>query len=361
MAERRHEYAPAGTLPGLLQRGRGLGALMAAENPEAAADLVYGCVRWEWRWDARIDERDVYLARLIRDLGLPLGPVVEVLSGTGNARARATRVLELLALDGSAEAREALGACARREREEAGAGAAHEAGRPDPMAELASSALLELLTDPGESEQRKVNALRVLCGREPEAGLVPLVPSLGTADGRYPLSRLPGVIRELGALAMPAARDWAASGTRWLAVEGLAVLVEHGEEQDVPTLVAELEQDWVDRAWCGPMHLARGLARFGPGAADAVSLLRRFWLQTPHSSERAAYLEALAAMGSAGMAQAYVESLWDCESGVRLLGVEHAPERPEVWERLRYLRDDPMEERAVREAAGRRLSGGGAS
>ncbi|MFF9640133.1 hypothetical protein [Kitasatospora aureofaciens] len=265
MAERRYEYAPAGTLPGLLQRGRGLGALMAAEDPGAAAELVYGCIRWEWRWDPRVDERGRYLARLIRDLELPLGPVVEVLSGTEEARARAVRVLELLALGGSAEAREALGA--------------------------------------------------------------------------------------RGALGA------SASAWRERAGAGAGSAVGHGEERDVPALVAELERAWVDRAWCGPTRLARGLARFGPEAADAVSLLRRFWLQTPHSSERAAYLEALAALGSAGMAEAYTESLWDCEADARLLGAEHAPDTPRVRARLASLRDDPIEEPVVRNTAGARLAG----
>ncbi|MFI9323014.1 hypothetical protein ACIGXI_24995 [Kitasatospora aureofaciens] len=268
MAERRYEYAPAGTLPGLLQRGRGLGALMAAEDPGAAAELVYGCVRWEWRWDPRVDERGRYLARLIRDLELPLGPVVDVLSGTEEARARAVRVLELLAVGGSTEAREALGDC--------------------------------------------------------------------------------GALGALGA---------SASSWRERAGAGAGSAVGHGEERDVPALVAELEQAWVDRAWCGPTHLARGLARFGPEAADAVSLLRRFWLQTPHSSERAAYLETLAALGSAGMAEAYTESLWDCEADARLLGAEHAPDTPQVRARLAFLRDDPIEEPEVRSTAGARLAG----
>ncbi|MEU4582444.1 hypothetical protein AB0F92_10195 [Kitasatospora aureofaciens] len=271
MAERRYEYAPAGTLPGLLQRGRGLGALMAAEDPGAAAELVYGCIRWEWCWDPRVDERGRYLARLIRDLELPLGPVVEVLSGAEEARARAVRVLGLLALGGSAEAREALGAR--------------------------------------------------------------------------------GALGALGAMGA------SASAWRERAGAGAGSAVGHGEERDVPALVAELERAWVDRAWCGPTRLARGLARFGPEAADAVSLLRRFWLQTPHSSERAAYLEALAALGSAGMAEAYTESLWDCEADARLLGAEHAPDTPQVRARLAFLRDDPIEEPEVSNTAGARLAG----
>ncbi|MER7674180.1 hypothetical protein ABTY61_37765 [Kitasatospora sp. NPDC096128] len=270
MAERRYEYAPAGSLPGLLQRGRGLGALMAEEDPEAAAELVYGCVRWEWRWDRRIDERHLYLARLIRDLELPLGPVIEVLAGDEDACERATRVLGLLALSGSVEAREALRAYVR--------------------------------------------------------------------DGEHRLGVLESV-----AEARPR--------------ECWGDLAEHDEEQDVPALVAELERDWAARTWCGPLHLARGLTRFGPKAGEAVSLLRRFWLHTPHSYERAAYLEALAAAGSAGMPQAYTESLWDCEADARLLGVRHAPDAPHVRARLAYLLDDPIEVPEVRNAAGERLAG----
>ncbi|MFG2971837.1 hypothetical protein ACGFYY_02385 [Streptomyces sp. NPDC048331] len=35
-------YAPHDSLEGLLQRGRGLGALRAAQDPAAAAPYVYG-------------------------------------------------------------------------------------------------------------------------------------------------------------------------------------------------------------------------------------------------------------------------------------------------------------------------------
>ncbi|MEV7779182.1 hypothetical protein [Kitasatospora sp. NPDC088351] len=258
------DYAPAGTLPGLLQRGRGLGARMAAEDPSAAAGLVYGCVRWDWRWDGQADSRHLYLARLIRDLGLSPEPVTALLTADRDTCERATRVLELLALGGSAQAREAL----REHVREGGHGLGPQAPprgdhRPDPGPDL----------DPG-----------------------------------------------------------------------------------VPALVAELERCWVERQWCGPDGTALGLARFGAGAGGAVSLLRRFWLWTPHSYERTAYLEALAAIGPAGLADAYAECLWDCEESARLLGVERAPDGPVVRERLAYLRDDPMEEAAVRAAARVRLA-----
>ncbi|MFE4519649.1 hypothetical protein ACFRMQ_36370 [Kitasatospora sp. NPDC056783] len=268
-------YAPTTTLLGLLPRGRGQGALIAAEDRSSVADLVHGCVRWEWRWDRQVDSRHVYLARLIRDLELPLGPVIELLARDEDTRRRAAGVLEPLALGGSAEAEEAL----RTDVRETGASPT----APDEERDIEERGKAER----GNEERGKA-----------ERG---------------------------------------------------------NEERDLPTLVAALEQHWVDRTWCGPASLARGLARFGPEAAGAVSLLRRFWLATPHSYERPAYLEALAAIGAAGLAEAYVESLWDCEPAARLLAVEHAPDRPDALRRIAELRDDPIEDPAVREAATARL------
>ncbi|WP_256176857.1 hypothetical protein [Kitasatospora aureofaciens] len=213
-----------------------------------------------------MDHRHLYLARLIRDLALPVGPVVELLAGGEDVCERAAGVLELLALGGSVEAREALRGYIR-EGERAAEPVSNRQGSMDP-------------------------------------------------------------------------------------------LPKHGDERDLPVLLDALERCWVEQDWCGPDVLARGLARFGAKAAGAASLLRRFWLWTPHSYERAAYLEALAAVAPAGVDEVYVECLWDCEAEARLLGVEHAPERAEVRERLAYLRDDPMEESEVREAAAVRLGGG---
>lgn len=253
--KRRFEYAPAGTLTGLVQRGRGLGARMAAEDPAAAAGLVYGCVRWDWRWDAA-DQRALYLARLLRDLALPPEPVA-ALRDAGDEATRARAAAVLAALDGG----------------------------PVPVEPVPA---------------------------EPAAGA-----HGGLHDGLY---------------------DGAARAG------------------DLPGLLAELERAWVEQRWCGPAEVARGLARFGAQARGGVSLLRRFWLWTPHSSERAAYLEALAAIDPAGLAETHVECLWDCEEGARALGAAQAPDRPEVRERLAYLRDDPAEAPGVRAAAGERLA-----
>ncbi|MFB7471067.1 hypothetical protein [Kitasatospora sp. NPDC056184] len=209
-------YAPAGSLIGMVQRGRGLGARMVAEDPRGTAEVVAGCLRWDWRWDDA-DQRAVYLARLVRDAGVRVETA-------------------------------------------------------------------------GEAE----------VGRRHEDGV--------EAEG------------------------------------------------DVEALVGRLEREWVERRWCGPVRTARALAGFGGEAGGAVSLLRRFWLWTPHSHERVGYLEALAAIDPAGLGGIYEECLWDCEEGARLLGVERAPDGVEMRERLRYLEGDEVETAEVRAAARERLA-----
>ncbi|WP_329049108.1 hypothetical protein OG738_40810 [Amycolatopsis sp. NBC_01488] len=63
-------YAPAKTLHGALQRGCGAaGAWVAAHR--VAPELVLDCVRRDYRWDRQVDERTVYLARLVSTSSCP--------------------------------------------------------------------------------------------------------------------------------------------------------------------------------------------------------------------------------------------------------------------------------------------------
>ncbi|MFE0044259.1 hypothetical protein [Streptomyces albireticuli] len=404
-------YAPADSLQGLLQRGRGAGALRALDEPETAAGLVRDAVRRDWRWDS-VDDRHLYLARLVHALSLPLDPLLGLLAGDEDECERATRVLELLALAGSAEARAALRAYVRDGEHWAdvlesvadawpvewwddlaevarvrSAGEEPPAGDSEPWARWGTGArpaaprrtgphtvevgpgdrrLLSVLADAGAADGAKAHALHTLAGRPPEPGLLPLVPGLGTADGERPLPWLGRAVERLGALAVPAARAWAVDGREWLSWTGLLVLARHGEARDLPTLIGELTVHEATRRWCGPGPLASGLARFGPAAAEAAPVLHRLWLRTPHSYERPALLGALAAVAPAGLGSAraeslwgcYTESLWDCEAEARLLGIASAPDLPRVHRRLAELRDDAMEEREVRAAAGARLAAG---
>ncbi|MFE3859994.1 hypothetical protein ACFXPT_06130 [Streptomyces goshikiensis] len=392
-------YARHDTLEGLLQRGRGLGAERARCDPGAAAPFVYDGIRRDWKWDYQTDTRHLYQARLIRDLTLPPTPVVDQLAGDEEECSRAAHVLELLALAGSDEAREGLRAYIREGEhwvsvlesvadrwpaewwEDLGDVACARIGgeadlpwsiepwsrfgiempgrrfppRPS-LGGLSDEKLLALLAADGTEFNRKIDALRALAGRDPAEGLIPLVPSLGTPDGRRSLPLLRRAVDRLGALAVPAARGWAVDGREWLARLGADVLADHPEPEAIPGLVAELAEQWKARAWCGPDTTAKRLARFGPEAAAAVPVLWRYWRHTPHSYERAAYLRALAAIDPSGLDDAYSESLWDCEERVRLLAIVSAPRCPQTLHRIAVLRDDPMETREVRAAARARLA-----
>ncbi len=397
-------YAPVDSLKGLLQRGRGLGALRALHGPATAGELVYDQVRQDWRWDS-VDDRGLYLARLVHGLGLALDPVVALLSGDEDDCERATGVLELMAVSGSAEAREALRAYIRegehwvdvlesvanrwpmewwddladvararlngekpllwRSQPWVRWGMGYEtSAHPRPQGthtvELGPNRrrLLSVLADADTTDGVKAQTLRTLAARPPEPDLISLVSGLGTVDGERPLPWLGRAVERLGALAVPEARIWAADDRDWLSWTGIRVLAEHGDAQDLPALIRALAAHEESRQWCGPDRLAAGLARFGPQAAEAAPLLRRFWLRTPHSYERPAYLKALAAIDPAGLDLAYTESLWDCEPNARLLGIASAPDQPHIRQRLIQLRDDPMEEPEVRTTAGDRLAAG---
>ncbi|WP_328863896.1 hypothetical protein [Streptomyces virginiae] len=392
-------YASQDCLEGLLQRGRGLGAIRARRNPHEAAAYVYDGIRRDWKWDYQTDTRYLYQARLIKDLGLSPTPVVDQLSGDEEEWSRAADVLELLALAGSREAREGLRAYVRQGEhwarvlesvadcwpvewwEDLGDVARARIGGegevpwsfepwnrfgidvpghrtpPRPSLDgLSDEELLVLLAADGTEPQTKVDALRALTGREPTEELISLVPSLGTANDSRPLPFLRRAVRRLGSRAVPAARGWASDEREWLARLGADILADHPAPEALPGLVAELTDQWEARAWCGPDVTAKQLAHFGPDAADAVPVLRAYWLHTPHSYERADYLQALTAIDPTGLDDAYIESLWDCESRARLLGIAMAPHQPRTTERIAVLRDDPMETLGVRAAATARLT-----
>ncbi|MFF7260177.1 hypothetical protein ACFZCL_07785 [Streptomyces sp. NPDC008159] len=391
-------YSPPDSVEGLLQRGRGLGAVRALRDPEGAAAFVYDGIRRDWRWDGT-DDRALYLARLVQDLELSPRPVVDQLAGDEESCLRACDVLELLALAGSDEARDGLRAYVREGEHWVPVLEAVSAGWPaewwDDLGDVArarigaeaelpwssepwtrfgievrsrpfvprpsraglrTEELLALLADNSAEDTTKFDALRVLNSRAPTEELIPLVPFLGTADDRRPLPPLRRAVERLGATAVPAAHGWARDERPWLAELGADVLAEHPGPEALPGLVEELARQWAERTWCGPDRTARRLARFGPDAADAVPHLRRFWLRTPHSYERTAYLEALAAIDRDGLDHVYTESLWDCEEKARSAAITSAPDGPEALERIAVLRDDPMEAPEVRAAARARLA-----
>ncbi len=397
-------YAPPDSLQGLLQRGRGLGHLRALDDPAAAAGYVYDCIRQEWRWDSQCDHRAHYHARLLRDLGLPIGPVLDQLAGDEEAVWRACAVLELLALAGDGEAAEGLrdyvrygehwvgvlesiatewprawweglrevaleritgeqeAPFAREPWEHFGIPrnpAARQAPQSDPDRErLGTHALLALIAEPGTTVVDKVGVLGILARRGPQPGLIPLVPLLGFPGGTRPLPGVHAALRRLGVRAVPEARAWARDERPWLAALGREVVDDHPGPQALPGLLRELADLRHAGEWCGPDVTARRLAHLGPLAADAVPPLRALLRDTPHSYERADYLRAIAAIDPGTAEDLYPECLWDCEARTLLLAVAAAPAAdPAVRARVVALRDDPLEHPDVRAAAAERAEG----
>lgn len=67
-------YDDPASFRGQLQRGRGQAARRASVEP-GAADAVYECLIRDSRWDHPVDQRDSYLAGLVRQLDLSLVPI----------------------------------------------------------------------------------------------------------------------------------------------------------------------------------------------------------------------------------------------------------------------------------------------
>ncbi|MFD8595221.1 hypothetical protein ACFV1L_09490 [Kitasatospora sp. NPDC059646] len=405
------QYAPADTDLGALERGRGAGYLWVRREPAAAGRAVLACLRRDTRYDRQSDDRNDYLAHLVRESALPLDPLRRLLDGDDPyAHERGCAILAALALTGSVEAREALRQYVRHGRwwqdvldtlaerwpvpwwDDLAEVAVRRLGAaepdcpggepwlrwrellpdlPRPRATRSDRApapdtarLLAVLADGGSSAGERSAAVAALARRPAVPELLPLVPELFTTIpvelGERALPLLGRAVDSLGSAALADARGWALSSRRWLAGLGLGVLARHGDERDLPLLLAELERQWTDGEWCGSDFLADGLARLGPAAADAAPALGRFWAQTPHSYERPAHLRALTAVRPGETGAELTESLWDCEQDARLFAVEHAPDGPELRSRLAELRDSPVETEELRAAAARRLGRGNA-
>jgi hypothetical protein len=343
-------YYPTRTRAGALQRGLGRGAFRARYDP-AVPDLVNACIRRDHRWFWSFDDRGVYLARLVRDLALPTGPLVARLYTTNDDDHEFTHVLEVLEAlgrSGSDGIVESL-----RRYVEVGPNwldVLHTIARTWPANwwDDLLPAAVDRLADADEAE--------VLCHGLPWTDWAGRDDRIRSVIGAAPVAVHDDAERP-GPDAVPAARRWAAEPAADLYWRSLTVLADHGDESDGPALLAGL--DWLDRRpddLCGYDRLVDGLVRIGGDAArQALPRVRRLWF-SPHSYERAAYLRARLALEPAECDGALTEALWDCEADVRLLAVHHAKMDGKLRKRLEYLRDDPIETADVRAAAAERLS-----
>ena len=225
---------------------------------------------------------------------------------------------------------------------------AHRTG----LANLSDARLLELLQNLGTD----TGALNLLLGRLRHLGC-PVPELLDLVDRLAPArpAGLFGVLRALGPRVCPPARSWAADPDH--------PLFRNGDEQDIPVLIAALEGFTDD--WCGYDVLTESLARILAGSPAAThantrtTLVRRLrWLTaaSPHSYERAGYLRSLLLLDPQRTTTQLPIHLLDCEPQVRLLAVQHTPLTDDAYRRLTELRDDPIEEEPIRNAAAERLN-----
>ncbi|GAA3912852.1 hypothetical protein [Actinoplanes auranticolor] len=353
-------YDSLDIVAGQVQRGLGRGA-RAVRDPV----LVETCLRQQYAWDRQVDSRDVYLARLVRDLGMPVRLIVARLHAAEPEFTVALGVLACLGAAGVEEAVDGVRDYIKHGQrgsealahvvscrpgpwwEDLGPDRQPPAPRRTPLPAVSTGELLAVLRDPAPKQLHR-SALRELARRPGEPELLDVLDTMDVTGLGGAVAR---ATAPLGATAVPAARRWAEAGgpLRGAAVSTLAA---HGDEADVPVLLAEVARlDDTPDQLCGYDELVTGLARLG---GPVAAILRRLW-PTPHSYERASYLRAYRIADPAVAESSLVEGLWDCEEDVRRVAAEHVVLDAETRERLSYLRDDPMEDAGVRGVAAARL------
>lgn len=233
-------------------------------------------------------------------------------------------------------------------------------GRRVDLSTSSDAELVALLQAPNTGQAVKVSALHQIRRRaRPVPELLDAVEQLAAERQ----AGLFGALRVLGSQVVPAARGWAADAEHPLFDAAAHLLAEHGDEQDIRAILAALDR--LTDEWCGHDRLTEGLARIltnAPSAAHVdvrATLTRRLrWLTmaSPHSYERASYLRSLLLLEPAKTTVVLPLHLLDCEPDVRLLAAQHAPLTDQTQRRLLTLRDDPIEETSVRQAAAARLN-----
>jgi hypothetical protein len=373
-------YARTRSLRGALERGRGLAVAQLRHEPERG-ELVSECTSRDTRWDSSFDERCVYLARLIRDLRLDVAPLVAQLRA-GNEFDLAVGVLTQLARAGQEQPREALRAYVR-----------DGIRWLDTVTTVAGQWPVEWWDDLWETAAGRIHAAepvelrpdeqpwRHWRGRDPAldtalAAAGPPRPGLTAASDAQLLDLLRAMSTDSGVLNL--ALGWLRHGGR--PVPEIFDLVDRlapmrptglfgvrrllGNEQDLPVLLTAVDR-LADDDWCGYDALTESLARIladsSPGvhADTRTVLVRRLrWLSasSPHSYERTSYLRSLLLLDPERTSEILPIHLLDCQAGVRLLAARHTPLTGDARRWLTELRDDPIEDQQVRDAAAARLT-----
>jgi hypothetical protein len=409
------EIAPAETLLGRLQRGRGSGYLEAIADLGAAARVaVVQCVIMDPRWDAQVEARSTFYANLMMALDQGLDSLeAHLFSDEDYADQDEDRTGLTLHV---------LGDLARRGRRDGvpilrryvATGwnwiwALHELvaldlkGATDGLSDVIASRfaddddLLAALRDanvpseqwasPNARVTRALDAIAAHQARLKGTGFPPMDSMIGALNGseaerhaalqnlgtlRSPLvveaaeaairtgpaalRRVArrALVRSSGALGMvERARSWANESNE-LSEVALHVLARHGTAGDIAFLREQLAQGRVQGHMYQVCDAVEGLGRLADvRSADSIESI---YLETTYSYLRRRAAQALAAVSPRFGETLAIESLWDCEKGTRAVGCVSATwARAQVRDRIRELVADVLEEEVVRSAGRTRM------
>ncbi|NKY38999.1 hypothetical protein [Cellulomonas septica] len=358
--------APADTVLGALQRGRGLGFRQAVAT--RAADDLLSCLTSDPRWDRQTEERDAYHARLVVRLGIPIAAITLDANDTDLRTGTAFGVLVELARDGSTEAAASLlryvesaaepdwwtvetvwevTEAAGRDRlrdvvldrilddelDNVVTGRADSpwqawADHPRVAAALARAPRPPLRVAPPDLRDRTSGQLVVVAtgpassvrtaafrelARRGDLVLLDVAERTGLRNRLGVVSSLAPAVTALGAAALPRARAWLDADDDWLRGLGQDVVCAHGSADDGDMLLTWFDEAVAAGEWCATEQPAVGLGRLRHARARAS--LREAWALNPHSYARRFYLPALVRIDGA---EAEVDEAGDdCESAVR--------------------------------------------
>ncbi|MBE1493982.1 hypothetical protein H4696_001082 [Amycolatopsis lexingtonensis] len=254
-------------------------------------------MRRDYRWDRQVDERAVYLARLVLDVELSIDPIVEQLWRTGRNTG----------YDGNrfGQSVDVLAALAR----------------------IPVTAAVDALREYVGEGERWVEVLQAVAGTWPGEWWDDLAPiDVPSASWRCPSLSY---------------RDAPVAGL-------LSLLADPDTSSET---LSAVPTSWPSARTCGGSDWSTRSRNRTRG-----TLPSSLWHRSPHSYERAAYVNALLTLDPDTTRQQLPDALADCEGDVRMAAARHAPLTGEVRRRLGRLRDSPIENTDVRAAAAERLA-----
>ncbi|WP_157594217.1 hypothetical protein [Streptosporangium amethystogenes] len=173
-------------------------------------------------------------------------------------------------------------------------------------------------------------------------------------DRRWPSAAgIASAVSHLGPPALTHARVWV-TGPHPLRDVGYRLLTKHGTTEDAPVLLEQFSAQVERRSWPGLIDLAMTMARLQ--VREAGPALREAWHETPNSFDRVFLLRAIHELAPGEVAPYLTEALWDCERATRAFGAKVAPMDRVVRARMEFLHDDEAEEIEVKKAASERLA-----